>query len=397
MSPYYGPFESPEDHEAFVTILSESFGSSPDEGRGWIDRATPDHSGARVLRDRGEVVAGLIFYEGLGQWFGGRRIACSGIAGVGSSASHRGEGHGTTLMRRSIQELHTRGIPLACLYPATIPLYRRAGFELAGGRWEIRVSVADLDLKDRELRCRRATEEDREGIERAHRLQGSRTPGQVDRSPVLWGRIERPLGKETETYVVHPEGGPIEGYLYLRRNPAAAPGSDRMELFLSDLCATTGRAARRLLTFLGDHRSIAGDAVWFGSPTDPILSLLRDARVKVRRQFPWMLRIVDVPAALTARGWPKGVSGELHLEVEDDVVQENDGRFVLSVSDGEARVSPGGDGRVRIDVRGLAALFSGYLSPQALTLTGQMEAGEADLSLAATLFAGPVPTMADFF
>lgn len=170
-----------------------------------------------------------------------------------------------------------------------------------------------------------------------------------------------------------------------------------MELQVSDLGATTGRAARRLLTFLGDHRSLAGDAFWYGSPADPILSLLRDARIQVRRQFPWMTRIVDVPAALTARGWPKGMSGELHLEVQDDVVRENDGRFVLSVRDGEARVAPGGEGRLRIDVRGLAALFTGYLSPQALTLTGQIEGAEEDLSLAAALFAGPMPTMVDFF
>lgn len=397
MSLQYGLLESSNEHEALIVILSESFGSTLAEGRGWLERSNPDLSGARVLRDGGEVVAGLVFYEALGQWFGGRRIPCSGIAGVGSSAAGRGKGHGTTLIREAILELHRRGVPLACLYPATIPLYRRAGFELAGARWEIRVAVADLDLKDRELSCRRATDADREAMEKVHRHYGSRTPGQVDRSPALWSRIEKPLGKEAEPYVVHTADGTIEGYLFLRRNPGTSPGSDRMELQVSDLGATTGRAARRLLTFLGDHRSLAGDAFWYGSPADPILSLLRDARIQVRRQFPWMTRIVDVPAALTARGWPKGMSGELHLEVQDDVVRENDGRFVLSVRDGEARVAPGGEGRLRIDVRGLAALFTGYLSPQALTLTGQIEGAEEDLSLAAALFAGPMPTMVDFF
>ena len=57
-----------------------------------------------------------------------------------------------------------------------------------------------------------------------------------------------------------------------------------------------------------------------------------------------MTRIVDVPAALTERGYPEAIDAELHLRVRDDVLPANDGTFVLHVSGGKAEVRPGGTG-----------------------------------------------------
>lgn len=390
----YGPIKAPGDTTNYARIVSESFGSTVEEARSWIDRSSPDRTGARLLRHGDEVVAGLTLYEGIGQWFGGRRVSSAGVAGVGSSASARGKGFATELMRAAVRELHREGVPLACLYPATVPLYRRAGFELAGSRWEIQVPAADLNLRDHELLCRPATEEDAAGIEEAHRAAARRMPGQVDRNPALWRRIRNPEGKEADGYVVIGSGGRIEGYVYLQRK--TPPGS-RMELRVSDLVAVTQQAATRLLTFLGDHRSIVGDVFWYGSAADPLLTLLREASAKIRRQWAWMLRLVDVPAALKARGWPVGIEAEVHLELSDDVIPENAGRFVLEVSDGIGRVRQGGDGRLQLDVRALAALYSGQQSPEVLFLSGHLAGEEKERGLAAALFAGPPPAMTDFF
>jgi predicted acetyltransferase len=75
----------------------------------------------------------------------------------------------------------------------------------------------------------------------------------------------------------------------------------------------------------------------------------------------------------------------------------NDGPVVLSVADGRAEVRPGGDGTVVIDVRGLSALYSGYLPAAALRTTGYLKGTDEDLSLLTTLFAGPAPWMPDHF
>jgi predicted acetyltransferase len=113
-----------------------------------------------------------------------------------------------------------------------------------------------------------------------------------------------------------------------------------------------------------------------------------------------MLRVVHVAKALAARGYPDGVEGELHLEVRDDVLPANQGRYMVRVAGGRGEVTPGGRGELKLDVRGLAALYAGYLAPAALRAIGFLEvegAGEAVLATAARVFAGPEPWMPDFF
>jgi len=104
-----------------------------------------------------------------------------------------------------------------------------------------------------------------------------------------------------------------------------------------------------------------------------------------------------VAKALEARGWPAGLSGALHLEVEDALFPENQGRFVLEVADGAARVRRGGEGRLRLDVRALASLYTGFHSAEALRMVGALEADDASVRSAVALFSGPQPSIRDMF
>jgi predicted acetyltransferase len=111
----------------------------------------------------------------------------------------------------------------------------------------------------------------------------------------------------------------------------------------------------------------------------------------------WMLRIVDVPGALKARGYSPGLTAEVHLSVRDDVLPHNHGRFVLQVADSRASVQRGGDGTLHVDIRGLAAMYSGHLSPAELKAAGYLDGPDEDLAAATAIFAGPTPWMPDIF
>ena len=50
-----------------------------------------------------------------------------------------------------------------------------------------------------------------------------------------------------------------------------------------------------------------------------------------------------------------------------------------------------------MDVRGLAALYSGYASPRALKALGLLEASDADLAKLAVAFSGATPWMPERF
>jgi predicted acetyltransferase len=88
----------------------------------------------------------------------------------------------------------------------------------------------------------------------------------------------------------------------------------------------------------------------------------------------WLLRVVDVAKALEKRGYPSGVQAELHLEVQDDLIAENNGRFILSVSHGQGEVTRGGTGELKLHIRELAPLYTSLFTPYQLQLTGRLEA-----------------------
>ena len=72
-------------------------------------------------------------------------------------------------------------------------------------------------------------------------------------------------------------------------------------------------------------------------------------------------------------------------------------RWVLAVSGGRGQVQPGGAGRIRLDVRDLAAIYTGFLAPQECTYLGTIAGPEQDLALAGVVFSGARPWIADMF
>jgi predicted acetyltransferase len=107
--------------------------------------------------------------------------------------------------------------------------------------------------------------------------------------------------------------------------------------------------------------------------------------------------VVDLRKALEKRGYPSGIQTELHLEVQDNLLPENNGKFILSVLNGRGEVTQGGKGELKLDVGGLAPLYTGLFTARQLQLAGQLEATETALSTTTQLFAGASPWMPDFF
>lgn len=386
----FGPPEGAEELAAVADIMAQAFAIPPPDSVAWVEKT--GLANMRVLRERGTVMATVLPIP-MGQWFGGRRVAMAGIGGMGVSPSARGRGSATRLMRRVLEELRGNGFPLSILYPSTQPLYRRVGYEQAGSRFEIRVQGHALNFNERSLTLRPVKDSDQASLQEVYRRYASGRQGYLDRNPYIWDRVSHPRNEPAYGYLVEGPGG-VEGYVYLLRRRKV---DIRQEIFLTDFVAVTPAAARRLLSFLGDHRSLAQEVVWCGGPADPLLYLLSEQSYQVHWLFHWMMRVLDVPAALEARGYPAGVTGTLHLEVQDDLFPENCGSFILEVSGGTAHVRRGGNGMMRLDVRALAPLYTGFLSPEALRSVGALVADDASVRLAATFFSGTAPALPDMF
>jgi predicted acetyltransferase len=390
----YGPVTDPADVHRLGAVLSDVFGFPAAEASGWFSNAGQQN--LRIVREGGEIVGGLLLIP-MAQFWGGRSVGLCGVAGVGTAPQARGKGSATRMMAACLRELRAQGHLLAALYPATQPLYRRVGFEQAGARVELKVAVRDLPSDERALCVTpfRPTDARLDDLQRLYGAQARTRDGWLDRGTYVWNRVQQPRGMLAQGYLVGPPDAP-EGYVFFAK---VRDGGPRFDLHVTDLVYQSPRAARRILALLADHASLANEVTWFSSAQDPLLLLLAEqrARVRIENCHYWMLRLLDVPAALQARGFPPGLSGRLELEVEDELLEANAGRWTLEVAAGRAQVQPGGGGALRGHVRALAPLYSGHRSATELCGVGLLEGTPQALEAADALFAGRAPSMPDMF
>jgi len=347
------------------------------------------HAHMRAVRRAGRAVAGMTIIP-MGHYFGGQSVRAGGITAVGVAPDQRGSGVGRWMLQQSLEELHRQGVPIATLYPATTAFYRRTGFERAAQRLLYDVPLAEIGVRDYSLEAVPAGPSEYAAIKQLYVQQAIRTSAFIDRPEFYWNSILEPKDKRVYSFIVQHDGVP-EGYVIFSH---AAWGET---LKVNDIVALTPAAGRRLLTLLADHRSMTETMRLPGGPNDTLLFLMPEQKQKVGASLDLMLRIVDLVGALTARGYPAGVSAELQLDVRDEVLPWNNGRFIVTIADRRARVRSGGDGRVRLHVRDLATLYSGYLTPQELQAASNLAASQADLATAAQIFAGPRPWTPDMF
>lgn len=353
----------------------------------------------RVLQQAGQVVGGLGILP-MGQWWGGQCIPMGGVATVGIAPEHRGSGAALVMMQQAVQELYAQNIPLSVLYPAVPHLYRKAGYEQAGVfcGWEIATDT--IRLKDRSLPIHAVPSLDREIFQPLYNQQARQMNGLLDRHASIWTRILRADPPETVYGYLFGSPQQPEGYLIFSqtRTPDTSILSLRNSVIqVRDWVVLTPAATTAFWTILADHRSQIKTIQWKGAAVDPLTLVLPEQTAKPQTVERWMLRIVNVQTALEQRGYAIDFETELHLQVEDDLIPENNRKFVLSVAPGQAEVNPGGRGEMYLSIRGLAALYAGLFTPRQLQLTGHLEASTAALTTASQLFAGPSPWLPDFF
>ena len=173
------------------------------------------------------------------------------------------------------------------------------------------------------------------------------------------------------------------------------------ELVVQDLVFSDAASGRALLGFFAGYGMLSTHLLLRGGPAHPLLMLLEQQRFECTRYEYSMNRVVDVAAALAARGYNPQLACELELTVTaDPVFDDNVGCFRVAVREGRAEVTrvgePGADA-LSLDVRALASLYSGFFSPSQLALTNAVGGTARGLELAALVFAGPTAAMPDMF
>jgi predicted acetyltransferase len=385
----YSQVVNQQDIQRLGNILEQCFLMSPGDSEISFNRIGIENF--RVIRV-GEQVAGGLATIPMAQWWGSQRVPMIGIAAVGIAPEYRGGGAALAMMQHAVRELYVTGVPICALYPAIQRLYRKVGYEQGGISCIWEVPTESIQVKEQPLSVV-AVSNHHQVFHELYQQQAKLNNGFLDRHLGLWERIFRPDEKEAVyAYLIGCADQP-QGYVIFSQHRNQNDSFIRIR----DWVVLTSGAAQTLWSFIANHRSMIDYMRWRGSAIDALTLLLPEQTTKQKSAQCWMLRVVNVVKALEKRGYPLGIQAELHLEVQDDLLAENNGRFILSVTNGRGEVISGGKGEMKLDIRGLAPLYTGFFTPQQLQLTGQLDATETALLAATLIFAGASPWMADFF
>lgn len=378
------------DRAAVIRMIVHAFAGTAGGVEEWLGLAGPEN--LRTLLD-GDRPAANILRIPMGQYFGGRSVRHLGIAAVAVAPEDRGRGYAKAMMQEAVRQAAAEGWAVMGLYASTHTLYRSVGFEHAGHRFQYTVPFVRIDASERAGEVVSLGENDMDELKACYARFASRFDGMMDRGPYLWHRARKFRDENYSGFGVQGAAG-LEGYVFLnqKRLPAG-----RAEVSLTDFVFTTPSAGRRLWGFLADFSMMSEDLVFSGGPTHPALTLLNQQRHKVECKDSWLIRIADLKAALEERGYSPAVRAEVHLDVHDDLVSANTGKWVLRVEGGRARAERGGRGDLTLGVRGLATVYSGYYTPVQAALLGLVEGSEQALAATGSVFSAGTPWMSDMY
>lgn len=415
----YSTPRGPNECDAYARIVAEAFAWNPEMAIGWV--RDWDHACIRIVRVDGVLAGGLQLIP-LQTFFGGRAVGLGGVGAVVLLPQYRGKGVGKTLMREAMLEVQRSSTPLAGLFPATLPVYRSAGFEQAGARCETTLTLNQIKLRpeiDALVRADRGLSlvpiPNDESIRATPPAPGS-IHEQVRAvyarfGPLFDGHLVRPDNVwRTQIYafkrevtkgfaIVRDTTGAVEGYFFYTQ----ARGDGGIHLHVRDAACTSPAAWATYLRFLADHWSTVREATWMVPAEHPALSMLAEHCSRTRLGSAWMLRIMNVKAALEARGYAPTIRASFTLRVRDDMVAANNATWKVAIADGRASVTTGHDAEpaIEVDVRALAPIFSGYQSPAALRFAGLVRCDDDTmLEAAASAFAnarGSTPWMSEIY
>jgi predicted acetyltransferase len=275
------------------------------------------------------------------------------------------------MVLESLREFRDAGAFLTTLHPATVPLYRRCGYEYAGVRTHYRASL-DTMPRGGDLEAEQWNDDDLHEVAACYREFAAGQEGLVDRTEAWWRHqiLNPPADRELYRYLVR-ESGRVTGYVVYEQETAPR-GAFGYNVSCRDLVWTTGSAARSLLGLLSRHRSLGRDAGWFGSSADALAGLFEEQEARVDWTFRFMARVLDVPGAFEARGYRPDIRATVELSVRDPHFSQSAWR--IEVADGAAKVAPLPRAAASTDVGTLSAMFTGYLAPSEARRLGILSA-----------------------
>ncbi|OLF18161.1 hypothetical protein BU204_07950 [Actinophytocola xanthii] len=306
---------------------------------------------------------------------GGAVLPMAAVTGVAVRTDHRRRGALTGLMREQLAAVARGGEVFAALHASEATIYGRFGYGIGTLAHIVRARPARARMRPEVPTTgtmRLLTQDEALTLlpEAYSRMLGA-WPGMMGRGPSWWALCyERRLRHEYFRVAAHHGAdGAIDGFLQYRPSEQApADPRDGVGLVVYDFVAADQAVANDLWRFLLDI-DLVDHLTAYQRPTDePLAAALVDSTaVRSELDDDLWLRLVDVPAALSARAY--GPADPVVVEVVDPLLPANTGTYVVGAAGAERTEAPAA---LTVDPEALAMLYLGAWRPSQLAGIGRV-------------------------
>ena len=328
--------------DAYLRVFELAFSGPLDEGEPEVIRTVTDLDRCHVAVEDGAFV-GAASARGFRMTVpGGGELPVGGVTGVGVVPTHRRRGVNTALMARQLADVRARGEAAAVLFASEAGIYGRFGYGIAtwSAAFAIEASRTAFVLPGPAAGATTLLERD-DALPRIQAIAdaarrgrpGSMAPDRAWLEAELWQPEDERKGRP-QTFAIHrSDAGEDDAFAVYRAKHDWSDGVPKLELEVRKLQALDPSAYAAIWRFLFDVDLVERIVAEHRPVDEPLLHLLLEPRrLQLRVRDGLFLRLLDLPAAMAARGFAG--DGRLVVDVADPFLPELEGRFSIAAAAG---------------------------------------------------------------
>lgn len=248
------------------------------------------------------------------------------ITSVSTYPEYSGKGLMSRLMYTSLEEMRECRQPLALLYPYSIPLYRKKGWEIVSDKMSFKIRDVQLpDPRGITGYVRRVPWDNQEFMD-LHNRFALQTHGCLFRSILSWEEYWRWDADDTMVAVYYSAAGEPMGYMvYLIKDDT---------MYIKEMIYLNSESRKGLWKYVGAHESMVAEVVGANYFSEPIAFGFADSDIQETIRPYIMGRIVDIRMFLKTYRCSPEITGTVTLNITDPFLEWNNGDFVLKAENG---------------------------------------------------------------
>lgn len=320
----------------------------------------------------------------------GQVYAVGFVTSVCTYPEYSGKGIMKQLMRRSLTRMRDRHEPFALLYPYSIPLYRRLG-------WEIISNKISYIVKDRQITTaanasgmvHRVSWDD-PAFMNLHNAFAQATHGCLFRNNLAWEEYWRWEKDDTFVAIYYDHNNSPQGYMvYLVE-------ADKM--YIKEMIYLNREAQEGLWQYIREHDSMIDEVHGDSYCDESIAFEMDDADIKETIHPYIMGRILDVEMFFEKYSCKENAPRTVcKFNVEDRLLEWNNRSFNILFEDGKCKstIEPA-DIEIKLNIASLTTMLIGYKKAAELYRIGRIHGALADAERLDELLMHQIPYISDY-